>query len=586
MYGMAMNIHPERQREQDDKEVETSAEPLEALASTPASALELGTIIDGRYELDAFLGEGGYGIVYRAKQLSTGQHVALKILRIDKLKADESHKNEIARFEREMQLIGKLNHPNIVKLIDFGNIDGKQLYTVIEYIDGINLSALLEQEGALRPCEAKYLMTQVLEALSAAHALGIVYRDLKPQNIMITSHGVRRGIKLLDFGISGLLEDARDQDYKNLTQDGKINGTPSYMAPEQLRSLPPTQQTDIYAWGLVFLEMLLGYQVVSDASYVEVLAKQISSDPIEIPEELAQQPLGEILAKAVAKPLNQRYGNVQEALIDLEDCIVPQAMVLPWTGQHAIKMIQESISVRQSRGRTPSDSISSVWSDSMRLDVIKEQPPEPTTEPKRKAPLLIALIALLVIAGIVGVIVSQGSKDEAPKDTPAVVTSALAPTTTPEPVKTPQQQDTTAPDAQTAPEQPPIAAPQAPKRELRLEVEPSDAEIRLDGKLIGKGSAEASWLQDDQAHTLEITAKGYQDHSVTILAKDELPTKLSLQREQRSWGRAKRSTTQSKSAEDTPAEKPAQKPDEVKPVKQPANTEWKVKNNDLENPWK
>lgn len=567
-------------------DVETSADDLGEIEQPDkeGSILGIGSIVDERYELERLLGEGGYGVVYQARQLSTGQYVALKILRLDKIKAKDGSVNEVARFEREMQLIGRLNHPNIVKLIDFGTMDNGQLYTVIEYIDGIDLATLLEQEGAMRPSEAKYLMTQVLEALGATHALGIVYRDLKPQNIMITTHGVRRGVKLLDFGISGLIEDVRDKDYKNLTQDGKINGTPSYMAPEQLRALPPTPQTDIYAWGLVFLEMLLGHQVISDESYVEVLAKQISSEPIEIPEELVEQPLGEILARALEKPLDRRYQDVHEVLVDLEDCIVPQTMVLPWTGQIARSRIQQSISVRQSRGRTPSGSISSVWSDSMRLDALPEE--ELKEEPSSKKPLVLIGIVLLLLCAVVGVVVSQSDNTSEVTKTPEISTTqeTKAPPTL-------AVNDPVPPTTETPVEVTPPVEPKAV--ELKLTLNPSQAALYLDDKPVTTEQLAAAQLNDGNAHVLEVKAKGYESFRQTFKALGELPAQIELQRERssgKSWRRtstgSSRSSGSGSSKEPDKVEEPTTDKSAVPPKDGVKKGAWDVKKNDLENPWK
>jgi len=481
-----------------------------------AQQLEVGDVIDGRYELESVLGKGGFGVVFRAIQKSTGQFVALKILRADRIKAEES--NEVARFEREMQLIGKLNHPNVVRLIDFGTIDEDQVYTVIEYIDGVDLGRLLHTDGALRPSEAKYLMGQVLEALAAAHELGIVYRDLKPHNIMVSSGGLRRSVKLLDFGISAIVEDARDASYQNLTQEGRINGTPSYMAPEQLRLEPMTCATDIYSWGLVFLELLTGRKVVAHESYVEILAQQISMNPIPIPPEIASHPLGAVRARSVAKGLDERYPNVREVMLDLEECMIAPAWVLPWTGERARKEIEDSLSGRRSRasGNLSTPSLSGPFSTSQ--SALMTNPPRglgPVPPPissstpmggihspgTRRAPVIVGAVLLLLIGVGVAIILASGGGPD----------SAGTASTPP------------AADAATAQPTPGAPAPPTPPQTARVEVfevtvpaTPMNAELWIDGVKRATGGISVRMDMDGEDHTLEVRAEGYRPRSYTF----------------------------------------------------------------------
>ena len=208
----------------------TPGDPAVDLANNKSFPLQRGDRVNDRYVVDAVIGSGGYGVVFRALQESTGQSVALKVLRGEGSSIEQDERRR-ARFMREMKLTGRLNHPNIVRLIDFGVLQTGELFIVMEYVDGVSLSRLLNDEGGLRPSEAKHFMTQLLLALSAAHELGIVYRDLKPANVMITTSGHRRNAILLDFGISAVLEEHRDESYMELTSAGQVHGTPAYMAP-------------------------------------------------------------------------------------------------------------------------------------------------------------------------------------------------------------------------------------------------------------------------------------------------------------------------------------------------------------------
>jgi class 3 adenylate cyclase/predicted ATPase/tRNA A-37 threonylcarbamoyl transferase component Bud32 len=281
--------------------------------------LHIGAVVDGRYELLSQLGEGGFSIVYKARQVTTGQDVAVKVLRPDRLEGSPKRDAHLARFEREMHLVARLNHPNIVRLLDCGRVDGgEQLYTVLEFVQGQCLADVLVVEGHLPLAEAKRLMLQVLDALAAAHAVGIVHRDLKPENIMVTSTGARRNAKVLDFGISGLMEEHRDDEYKALTRTGEFYGTPAYMAPEQLLAHDLTPQTDVYAWGLVFLECVTGHRAVDGTSVAHIMSKHLSENPVPIPEALLRHPLGRLLDKATAKPKEERFASALAALEALE----------------------------------------------------------------------------------------------------------------------------------------------------------------------------------------------------------------------------------------------------------------------------
>ena len=293
------------------------------------SFFERGEMICDRYEVIRLLGEGGFGVVYEAKQLSTNQTVAIKVLIPERIPNSREARLASARFEREMLLLGQLNHPNAVRLIDFGELDRGRRFMVLEFIEGEDLRTVLREEGSLPPEETRQLMMQVLDVLCIAHDLGIVHRDLKPANIMVTASGAQRNVKVLDFGISGVTEGARGKDYKELTAVGRIPGTPSYMAPEQLEDHPLTPQSDLYSWGLVLLECLTGRVVIDAPSLAGIVFKQVSPEPIPIPDALASHPLGEVIARSVSKQLDQRFSDSREAFRWLKACDC-RDIHLPW----------------------------------------------------------------------------------------------------------------------------------------------------------------------------------------------------------------------------------------------------------------
>jgi len=277
--------------------------------------------LQDRYEFLGELGSGGFSTVYKARQITTSQDVAIKVLRLPEEHSAEALEKRIARFRREMQLCAQMHHPNIVRLIDSGQIE-RDLYTVFEFVPGRNLGQILKDEGHLDPVEAHYFMAQTLDALACAHAQGVVHRDLKPANIMVVSTGARRNVLVLDFGIGRLTEEGKNDEHHRITLTHEILGTPAYAAPEQLRNEPPSPRSDLYSWGLVFLECLTGERIVDGATLAEVLFKQLSPDPVRLPPMLRGHPLGRLLLRALAKDPAARDVTAKTLLHELEACDV------------------------------------------------------------------------------------------------------------------------------------------------------------------------------------------------------------------------------------------------------------------------
>ena len=214
------------------------------------ATLANGSLFEDRYEIQGELGSGSFSRVYRARQLSTGQSVAIKLLSLRE-GSESSTGNEAERFRRETQICAALSHINIVTLIDSGETGEGQLYAVFEHVPGETLAQALEREGRLSVRESLRLLTQVLDALACAHAKGIVHRDLKPANVMLSGTGARRNALVLDFGLGGLAEGRRRKEWQTLTQHGEFLGTPLYAAPEQLAGETPTERRKIGISGCV-----------------------------------------------------------------------------------------------------------------------------------------------------------------------------------------------------------------------------------------------------------------------------------------------------------------------------------------------
>ncbi len=261
------------------------------------------------YSILEKIGEGGYGIVYKAKQISTGQTVAIKILKFKEILDQKSIKQQIARFDRETKLCAEINHPNIVKLLDKGFTANQEPFAVFEYISGQTLKDLITLHNGLPADETGVLMGQVLDALVAAHAKGIIHRDLKPHNIMVTQTGTRSHIKILDFGIGIFTHDFRTDDYKDITLTHEVIGTPAYSSPEQLRGEPPTVKSDLYAWGLIVLECLTGQPAIQGSNVAEVFQRQLNPADVPLPPSIFGHSLGKVLNRVLEKNHTRRIAS-------------------------------------------------------------------------------------------------------------------------------------------------------------------------------------------------------------------------------------------------------------------------------------
>ena len=267
----------------------------------------LGQIIDERYRILERLGGGGMGSVYRAERVTLGRAVAVKFLA-----ANLSRKSDFTqRFEREAIAMSKLYHVHCAALYDCGVHAGIP-YLVLEYIPGRTLEAVL-QSGPLAPARAVGIMRQVLEALRYLHGRNIVHRDLKPQNVMLvaSSSGVDF-VKVLDFGMAKVVAGER----RDITVQGFIVGTPSVMAPEQIRQRPVDGRTDVYAAGVMLYEMVVGHKPFQHPEMDKLMLMHLETAPVP-PRRLlgpgALHPAIEaVILRALAKDPNDRFQSAQD----------------------------------------------------------------------------------------------------------------------------------------------------------------------------------------------------------------------------------------------------------------------------------
>jgi eukaryotic-like serine/threonine-protein kinase len=248
-----------------------------------------------RYRLDERIATGGMGEVWRATDTSLGREVAVKLLK-QEYADDPSFR---ARFETEAQHAGALHHANIATVFDYGTVGDGRPYLVMELVDGQPLSALLRPESPMDPDAVRDLLAQTADGLAAAHAAGIVHRDVKPANLLVTPD---RRVKITDFGI------ARAAEGMGLTQTGEVMGTPQYLSPEQARGQTATAASDVYSLGVVAFECLAGHRpYVADTAVATALMhlrEPVPDLPDEVPDDLAA-----VVRRAMAKLPQDRYAD-------------------------------------------------------------------------------------------------------------------------------------------------------------------------------------------------------------------------------------------------------------------------------------
>jgi serine/threonine protein kinase len=264
----------------------------------------VGTVLDGRFEIQARVGEGGMGVVYRARQLSIDRVIALKMLS-PQIATDPTW---VQRFYNEAKACSRLQHPNTIRMFDFGQTQDGRLYMSMEFLDGISLRQTL-QSGALAPQRVVKILIQCCASLAEAHAIGIIHRDIKPDNVfLLNMPGSPDFVKLLDFSVAKLLEGDRLK-----TQAGVVFGTPQYMSPEQARAMQLDARSDLYALGVLAFEMLAGTVPFHDDNPMTVIQMQLGAPvpPLPPATPFAVQ---QIAYRALEKDAARRYQSASEMM--------------------------------------------------------------------------------------------------------------------------------------------------------------------------------------------------------------------------------------------------------------------------------
>jgi hypothetical protein len=341
-----------------------------------------GTVVGGRYRIDAPLGSGGFGAVYVATQLGLDRPVALKLLHRDVLARPDA----LQRFEREARLVQALQHPNVVQTYDFGTSEWGQPFIVFELLRGRTLDRLLAETGPLSDERSARIARQVLKALMEAHARGIVHRDIKPANVHLSSFaGEPDFVKLLDFGIAAVPMSGS----QGLTAEGTSLGTPEYMAPEQVLDHPVDARTDLYAFGLVLAEMIQGAPIMAGGSSMRVAVAQADASPVPLPPSVLASPLGPIVARATQKEPSRRFASAAE-MLEWIDRAGPFG-TLP---SHPMSVVEGRL-----LGSAPTQAAPAAWGPTTGAVVV---PRRPSTQPGGLRPWMVigALAAMLTLGAV------------------------------------------------------------------------------------------------------------------------------------------------------------------------------------------
>jgi serine/threonine-protein kinase len=332
---------------------EEGLERSEATAACEGSAdalLEPGTLLDGRFRIEALLGKGGMGAVYRAVDTTTDEAVALKIL----LPASERDPAVRRRFAREAEIIQRLQHPNFVRLVHYGEPEGQPSYVAMELLEGDGLDKVLERETRLPPRRALHVMQHLLRGLGYAHAHGVIHRDLKPENVMLLARDSDPEFaKLLDLGIAKLVG-TEDAHRTRLTQQNELIGTPLYISPEMLRGEPVDPRADLYSLTVVLYEMLAARPPFDAKTSTALFAMHLVTPPpplSQVAPELSVAPLEQLLQLGLAKEPSARIPSAESYSRRIEELLQVDWENLPKISRSASTVPPASKQAAAKRGQ-------------------------------------------------------------------------------------------------------------------------------------------------------------------------------------------------------------------------------------------
>ncbi|HVV87603.1 MAG TPA: serine/threonine-protein kinase, partial [Kofleriaceae bacterium] len=267
----------------------------------------IGTVLDGRYEILAKIGEGGMGVVYKARQVSIDRVIAIKVLN-SQMAADPQW---VQRFSNEARACSRLQHPNTIKMFDFGQTADGRFFMTMEFLDGQVLRQAIQNSAPMQPARVMRILVQCCASLAEAHSIGIIHRDIKPDNVFLMNMpGSPDFVKLLDFSVAKLLAEGGGG---MKTQAGVVFGTPQYMSPEQGRGMPLDARSDLYALGILGYEMLTGQVPFNDDNPMAVLQMHLRAEVPPLPAGLPSSVVN-VVRKALEKDPGRRFQSSGEMM--------------------------------------------------------------------------------------------------------------------------------------------------------------------------------------------------------------------------------------------------------------------------------
>lgn len=430
----------------------------------------LGLVVDDRYRLDAVVGRGGMGLVFRAMHLVLRREVAVKILH-PSLAASHDVRS---RFEREALAVGKVDHPNCVATFDVGRLADGSLYLAMELLEGRQLGEVLAHEGRLAPKRALHILRHILRGLSGIHNAGLVHRDIKPDNIFLTRQGEDVDFaKILDFGIAKPIVGELVDDGVRLTQAGMAFGTPIYMSPEQALGNKLDGRADLYAAAVIGYEMLAGQLPFYSDDRLEVMSMHVAKP---VPEMRTRMPpdgdtvpptVERLIAKGLTKKPEERYASAEDFIAAIEEVLgameVEVAKVHHRTLADAQPTEVDISPIDHNPSRTLDDLLlqlpgsAPVQLQPLPVEELGESVPRPRAMPRAQARwiLYVATLAGAIVFGVAAAVVTTRSEPVAHLPAPAPTPEAVPPQ-----VAVPSEPPT--PAAPHPDEPPPANVPQDP----------------------------------------------------------------------------------------------------------------------------
>jgi serine/threonine-protein kinase len=441
----------------------------------------LGATIDGRYKVEAQLGEGGMGVVYRCSHTIIGKKVAMKVLRADLARDAEVTE----RFLNEAKAASAIGNAHIIDISDFGQFADGATYFVMEYLNGTPLSKALEGGAPIPLTRILHISRQLAEGLAAAHEAGIVHRDLKPDNIYLIPRGAEKDfVKILDFGIAKVSTTGEGK----LTRAGAVFGTPHYMSPEQAAGAPVDHRGDVYSLGVILYEMASGRVPFDADNFMGILTQHMYKAPVPlralVPAPADVPPgLEAVVLKCLSKRAEDRYQTMAELIVDLD---MLQAGRVP-------NAVNEMMA-RSNGFNVPAD----YFNKGGQMPAPMPATPAERALEKSQWPLAAGLAGVLAAVGLVVAIFAKSTKSDASLTASAEKASATALAPAPSP-----------PSAQ-------AAAPAAPRgKEVVVAVDPLDAHVFRGETDLGMSPIRIE-VPEGQTVELEVRYAGYKSQVIRL----------------------------------------------------------------------